>query len=317
MSKTTENVIVVIAMIAIVAGLLLFVGFYDIRDWLSKPFIWKQFPDVEIQLYRKEETSQEDMTLYFMIKNKTQKEIKDYAFLTYIEGTEVEVASHYSYDTVDPFGVASAEVTISTDPSFTEIRVEEETFDKIRNTALENLQIQYKTVYLEDENGVLVKNNGTGKIVTILIVSLVLGLLGMVKRFPVWMRIILKICSLPVAVLAVALLLFAGGGNGAGAEQRANDSRYNNAKQRYNRAAALKAGGVKTGNVEVTAKAQAEMDRAMADMLTSNGKGNDAAARYKREANLKAGATMTGRRGDAARAQANMDKALADMIKKE
>ena len=44
MSKTTENVIVIIIMVAIVIGLLYFVGYDNIEDWLSTPFVWKE-PD--------------------------------------------------------------------------------------------------------------------------------------------------------------------------------------------------------------------------------------------------------------------------------
>lgn len=326
MSKTTENIIVVIIMLAIVVGLLCFIGYDNIKDWLSTPFIWKENDDITIQPFNKQETSDEDITIQFLIENRTGQTIKEYEFWVYIEDVEIKIASKYLYDTVDPYDVKIEEATITKDtfPAFSEIEVDESTYEKFLNMKLESLQTLVKTVYLRNEDDVLVHNNGTGKIIAILAVSLILGLLGIVNKFPVWLRITLKVCSLPITLFLVILCvfwLFASGKNNSSGSQSSNDIQHREAKQRYDRAANLKAGAIKTGNVHSAAKAQEQMDRAMADMITANGSGSssarEAADRYKRESNLKAGATITGRTGDAARAQANMDKALSDMIKRK
>ena len=68
-------------------------------------------------------------------------------------------------------------------PAFSEIVVDESTYEKFLNMKLESLQTLVKTVYLRNEDDVLVHNNGTGKIIAILAVSLILGLLGIVNKF--------------------------------------------------------------------------------------------------------------------------------------
>lgn len=230
-----------------------------------------------------------------------------------------------------PYDTIIEEVTVTKDihPSFTEIEVDELTYEKILSANIENLNTVTRMVYLQGEDGILVNNNGWtkwAKIISIFAVSMLAGILVINEVVKVtWIRLILKLLCIPaiIIILVFGVVFLAGGDrkSSESARTRSSDNQYRSAKQRYDRAANLKAGAIMTGNTHSAAKAQQEMDRAMADMITAKGSGNSAertaAARYKREANLKAGATITGRPGDAARAQAEMDKAIADMIKGE
>lgn len=319
MSKKTENIIVILIMIAIVAGLLLTVGYENIKDWLGTPFVWKSHEDINVLLFYKTEETEDELSVRILIENRTHKEIKVFEFLTYVEGVQIPIHSQYLYNTIEPYGQKMEIVTLTKAEyaGFADVKVDSQTYDKIKNTPQEDLRFEYRTVYLEDEDQVLVNNNGTKKIITILVAAVVLGLLGMIKKFPVWLRIILKVCSLPLAILLIIMLLFVWGRSVSGNTQSANNSQYDSAKKRYDRAATLKAGAIRSGNRHSAAKAQAEMDHAMADMIVARGGDRSAANNYKREASLKAGAVITGRGGDAARSQANMDKDLTKMLEKK
>ena len=130
-----------------------------------------------------------------------------------------------------------------------------------------------------------------------------------------WLRILVKIMSVPGLVVG-AIVLFAlafGGSSGSqSSAPSATDHRKKRAAEEYKRAATIKAGAVMRGQTGSAAKAQERMDRAMADMVGGN---SDAARRYKQAANHKAGAVMHGQTDSAAKAQKEMDKAMADMIR--
>lgn len=322
MSKTTENIIVIIIMVAIVVGLLCFVGIGGIKNWLSTPFVWKEPDFLSIQYAG---TLEEGYHRYVLleVENRSEHEIRDYEFQVLVGTTVVELSS------LDAAMIRKGDFKSSNEVKangFTTIGfscngygLEKEVYDLFNNLDYNSINnLQYRVVKLESTGETLFSNNGWIKIITILIFSLVAGLLGLVQKFPVWLRIILKVCSLPIALCLIIVIFCAASSSSSGETKKANSSRANAAQQRYNRAANQKAGAIKTGNVHSAAKAQAEMDKAMAEMIAAKGAGNraveNAAARYKREADLKAGATITGRGGDAAKSQANMDKAMAEMM---
>ena len=329
MSKTTENIIVVIIMVAILIGLLCFVGYDNIKDWLSTPFVWKEPDFLSIEYVSTWEERNVKYVL-FEVYNSSEHEIDSYTFQV-VTDNEVVKLSSLNGSTFSPSGNLMYTGNIEAN-GFTTIAFScskynllgEETYDLFKNMNSSDIKnLEYRVVELDSRSDTLFSNNGWIKIITILVASLVLGLLGLVNKFPVWMRIILKTCGLPIALCLAILYLFSKGSpdtsNNTDTGTSTNDSQYREAQQRYNRAANLKAGAVSTGNRHSAAKAQEQMDRAMADMIMAKGSGSssarDAAARYRREANLKAGATITGNAANAARAQANMDKAMADMIK--
>lgn len=310
MSKTTENIIVITIMVAIVIGLLCFVGYDNVKDWLSEPFVWKE-PDFLTIEYVGALEKNDNPYLFFEVYNSSGKEIDSYNFQI-VAGKEVlKFGSLDLWKDIDAYGFTTLEVRCN------KWNIPEgilEHFQSMSSSDIEN--IECRVVELNNGSDTLFSNNGTIKIITILVASLALGLLGLVNKFPVWLRIVLKVCGLPIVLCLLVPFLFAKGKGDSSETQSSNDSQYSEAQQRYKRAANQKAGAISAGNRHSAAKAQEEMDRAMADMITAKGSGYSSAKEaYKRAANWKAGATINGRAGDAARAQAVMDRAMADMIK--
>ena len=316
MSKTTENIIVVILMVAIVAGMLYFVGYSKIEDWLSTPFVWKEPEYLSVEYLGAQEQGN-DKYIYFQVHNSSEHTFDSYKFRVETPDGTIKFGSLDSWTDIEPYSYTTLSLKCSTYSMLGE--EEYNLFKNMSSSDIENLE--YRVVELSQLSDTIFENKGWGKVVIILVVSLVLGLFGLVDSFPVWLRIILKVCSLPLALFVILLLIFgkyrgsSGAPDGDSTSQGSSDSQFQSAQQRYNRAANQKAGALNTGNTHSAAKAQEEMDRAMADMIAARGGNSDAAARYRREANLKAGATITGNAANAARAQANMDKAMADMIK--
>ncbi len=325
MNRTAENIIVAIIVVAILIGLFCIVGYDNIKSWLSTPFVWKEPDFLHIEFIDAIE-EKNDKKLLFLIYNTSEHLIDSYRFQV-ITDTEVLEFNSLNASTVIGKNLTSNSGNIAandfTTLSYTCSRYNGlseayEYFEKLDSNDIEKLQ--YRIVQLKSRTETLISNNGWFKIIVILAVSILAGVLVLNDIVKVtWLRMIMKIMCVPaiLIILAIGLVFFASGNSGSSGN--ANDSQYNSAQQRYNRAANLKAGAIKTGNAHSAAKAQEEMDRAMADMITAKGSGSSsarsAAARYKQAANWKAGAAITGRTADAARAQASMDKAMADMIK--
>lgn len=329
MSETMENVIVLIVMVAIVIGLLCFVGYGNIKEWLCTPFVWKEQDIVDIE-YRGALEIEKYKRLIFSVYNSSEHIIDDYTFQVV---TAEGISEFTCYDATALWGNGYTSNTGRLEENgFTTItfrcdgwKAEEENYAYLEGLTSEEIQeLEYRVVELKDTGETLFRNHGWWKVITILAASLVLGLLGFVERLPVWLRIGLKACGLPcLLVVGVFLVIFASaaGSSGSSSSSSSDSSASESAKKRYKRAASLKAGAIKTGSVHNAAKAQEEMDKAMADMIAAKGSGSSAeraaAERYKRAASHKAGAVMTGRTGDAARSQAEMDRAMADMINKK
>ena len=110
------------------------------------------------------------------------------------------------------------------------------------------------------------------------------------------------------------MMFFAFGGGES--SERAADNAENESKRRaaneYKRLSNLKRGSLVNGDTANAARVQAQMDKAMADMIA--GSSSRAKQDYKRLATLKSGALVHGDAANAARVQAQMDKAMADMI---
>lgn len=214
MSKTAENIIVVVLMVAILAGLIYFVGIERIEDYLSVPFRWKEDEKVTVLPYRVEQTAEDEVTVRFAVQNDYFQELKEYEFLVYVEGVKTQIQSMYTYNTVAPLGTNTEEVVFTT-KEFTyggAEQVDQATFDTIRNKNALELDVDVKPLYLRNEEGVFLKNTGWGKIAIILAVSLVLFLLGLVEKIPVFLRILLKVCGLPLVIALIVMMIFASSG---------------------------------------------------------------------------------------------------------
>lgn len=325
MKKSTENLLSIAIAVLILIVILAGVGVEGVQQWLSEPFVWEETEVMKLHLLEKEVLDEEYIELTFLVDNRLWEQVEEYEYDVWLEGVQFTVESEYLYDAVDSWdsGLKKKTITIDSTPGFNDIPVEQAIFEKISQSDLSDLEFRYRTVLLEaEETGTIVNNSGTVKIIVLLVCSLVLGLLGLVQKFPVWLRIAFKICALPIVVVLALLYLLALGKSDQATNstsKTSDNSTYREAQTRYNRAASQRAGAVQHGNRHSAAKAQHEMDRAMADMIGSqknkDSSFREAQARYNRAASLKAGATITGRPADAAKAQAQMDRAMADMLK--
>lgn len=323
MRRTAENITVVIIVVAILIGLFCFVGYDNIKAWLSTPFVWKEPDFLHIEFLGALEGKDNKGKLFFWVHNTSEHNIDHYVFQVVTDIGVVEFNSLHASTGLDSDIAANDFTTLSyTCSKYNGLEETYEYFDNLSSNDIEKLQ--YRIIKLKSRTETLISNNGWFKIIAILVVSILAGVLVLNDIVKVtWLRIIMKIMCVPtiLIILALGVALLSGGDKGSSAKARASSNKdtKERAAANYKRAANLKAGAVSTGNRHSAAKAQEQMDKAMADMIMAKGAGSssarDAAARYRREANLKAGATITGRAGDAARAQANMDKALADMIK--
>lgn len=312
-----ENIIVAILMVLIVVGLLVFVGFNPIKEWLSTPFQWKEPEDVGIYLIDVEDFGMKDRLVFeFVVANESPETITEAVF-------EVQCGSMtLEWELFDIERYDTKVVRETKDVSSFSGGLSQEDYEYFQTVDRTEVPLTYRTLRLETEDGTVIKNNGTVKIITILAVSLVLWLIGLLKVLPKWLRIILKTCGLPAlavvgaVILLVAVLMASRGSTASAVSER----KMEDAQQRYKRAASLKAGAVSTGSTANAARAQAEMDRAMSDMIGATGSSDNssfrsAQQRYNRAASQKAGAQIQGNKANAARAQAEMDRAMADMIK--
>ncbi len=208
MNKTQENVMVFVLMVAITIGLLAFVGYDNIKDWLSTPFIWKTSDDVAIEVLSVNEKSDDKLSVELFMYNRTNQSIREYEFWVYINGVKVEIPS-FNGPKLIPSISDSYEIKITNKDrgSYGEISVDNSTFQKLKRSDPEDIKIESKVRYIEFNDGTTVKNKGTFKVILIMVLSLILGLLGLVDDFPVWLRIILKVFLLPAIILLVLILL--------------------------------------------------------------------------------------------------------------
>lgn len=324
MSKTAENITVVVIVVAILIGLFCFIGYDNIKEWLSTPFVWKEPDFLQIEFVDAIE-EKNDKKLLFLVYNTSEHLIDNYRFQVVTDTEVLEFDSlnastvisnsltSYSGD-IEANGFTTLSYTCS---SYNRLKQKYEYFDSLDSQEIEKLQI--RIVRLKSRTETLISNNGWLKIIAILAVSILAGVLVLKDIVKVtWLRIIMKIMCVPaiLIILAVGIVLLAGGDKESSARARASSDKQTRerAAANYKRAANLKAGALAHGDTQGAARAQAEMDRAMADMVTGNAQ-SGAKANYKREAQLRAGAQIQGNQKEAAKAQSHMDKYMADMIK--
>lgn len=320
-----ENVIVAIIMVAIVIFSVVFIGVEPIKDWLKAPITWDKPEYIDITL-ESMDIYEDEIALNYEITNTSDIEFTEFEFITIVNGVKIPIQAFNTAGRLDD----SLKKTVFLNSNFYTVGgepIDKETFESFVNTPFNEIKsdFEFNTVHLKgrDENGddFEFKNSGTLKIILILVSSAVLGYLGIDKVKQPWLRIILKVCGLPAILLIFAVMLFfafVGSNNGSGGSSASvNDAKVRQAKARYKEAANQKKGAVAFGNKSGAAAAQAEMDKAMADMIAGSSDSSamrQAQSRYKEAANHKKGAASRGNRQAAAHAQAEMDKALADML---
>ncbi len=322
-----ENIIVAIIMVVIVLFSVIFIGVEPIKDWLKEPITWDKPEYIDIALTNIE-TYDDGVGIEYLITNTSGIEFSEYDFITTVNGVKIPIQSFNTGGDLNTSKEKTVILTTDSFPLMSEIPINEETYQDFLNTPLYELKsdFEFNTIHLKgrDENGdnFEFKNNGTVKIILIVAISAVLGYLGIDKVKQPWLRIILKVCGLPAILLIFAIMLFfafVAGNKGSGeSSDSVNDAKVRNAQARYKEAANQKKGAVALGNKSGAAAAQAEMDKAMADMIAGSSNSTamrQAQSRYKNAANCKKGAVSRGNKENAAHAQAEMDKALADMLK--
>lgn len=326
----SENIIVAIIMVVIILFSVVVIGVEPIKVWLDKPIIWDEPDYLDVSLVyvgKNGQYSDDELILKFAIENSSDYFIKEYEILTEINGVEITLnqdASYYTSErrTIDKKSIAILDriATTNSVSGFysTTFNIDEKTYNELLYGDLDNIKLSYKTVSLYDGDKYLINNNGTFKIILIVIISAVLGAIGIFWAKEKWLRILLKVCGLPAVliIILVALIVLIGSRSGGG--QGETSGAFKSAQERYKNAASHKAGHLQHGNTAEAAKAQAQMDSAMADMIGSSSNNSNfrsAQERYKRAAAHKAGHLQHGNTADAARAQAEMDRAMADMMK--
>ncbi len=323
LTGTQENVIVGVVAVLLTALLLIFVGWPRIEYWFSTPIIWNDPDYITVEAVDKKET---DNRIYLQINvfNASSQQITSYD-LDIVCGSAV-----YPYGGFSSWedGVWRDGHTLSKLISVNKDRYDR--YDRAFFKALAGkdvedikLKVHVRELYSGDEK--LVKQTGLVKIIGLAVISVVSGLLVAKANIQnQWLRLLLKLLCVPsLVVLFVLMIAVSSSGESGNSEATGRSEADANARRRaaenYKRAAGHKAGAVMTGRPQDAARAQRDMDRAMADMLVPGGSQTDsarkrAAEEYKRQAGHKAGAAIHGNRENAARAQGQMDKAFADMI---
>lgn len=313
-----ENIVVFAIMALIVIITLVTIGLDPIKHWLTEPIIWKNADFLNIYLVDKvQESTDDELTLLFAASNASADELDEYEFEFQINSVYFDINS-YDQKNIGAHDIITIEKRITADDfasGASILTVDQSTFEDIKNSAPEQIDFSYKIKELKSNGYTIIKNNGVAKTILLLILSAVIGIIGFSSIIkPAWLRIIFKICALPAIIilllLSIALAIF---GKGSVPNTTASDGAKQRAAQNYKRQAQLKANALQSGRYEDAARAQGQMDKSMADMISSSSstaKKNN----YKMHATWKANAEMRGNKKDAAKAQAMMDKDLADLI---
>ena len=310
LSSKGENFLVALIAIGLIVFALVKFGYNNSKEWLLSPIVWKDPEGYTISLVDKED-SLVHMKLTFIISNDTGSDISRGEFYAIVDGNYLRFTS----DAIKPYSWAKADVYIADSGSAGRF------CKAVYGKQIEEIDPEYHVSYLMNEDELRdgdysFKANRWLKPVLLLVFSALfcfLGISGIVKFQP--LRIILKVAGVPM-LLIVIIILAGASGKGAAETSQTGDpglkDRQRRASEEYKRQAGFKAAAEQRGDRAGAARAQREMDKAMADMVGGNSK---AAQRYKQYAGYKAGASMTGRTADAARAQVQTDKAMADMIR--
>ena len=315
LTGTQENVIVGVVAVLLTVFLFVFVGWGGLKNWFSTPLIWHDPDYITVEALSKKETD-DDIFLQIYIKNDSYKRITSY---------KLDIVCGSSVYTIGDVYFGEGEYNIAES-----IYVKKDGSDADFYKALSGkdvkdikLKVHVRELYSGDEK--LVKQTGLVKIIGLAVISVLSGLLVAKANIKnQWLRLLLKLLCVPSLVVLFVLIVAVSSSDNSGSSvatgrSAADANARSRASENYKQQSGYKAGAVMTGRPQDAARAQRDMDRAMADMLVPGGSQTDsarkrAAEEYKRQAGHKAGAVIHGNRENAARAQGQMDKAFADMI---
>ncbi|MBQ6162952.1 MAG: hypothetical protein IJK23_00620 [Clostridia bacterium] len=308
LSKTQENVAVGVVAVLLAALLFILVGWDGIKNWFSKPLIWRDPDYITAEAELKTEADGKIDLLIFVI-NASSNRITKYDLDIVCGSAVCSFGGTSGWETEHVLTKRILAEKDGRNASFYEALTGKDVEDIA-------LKVHVRSLYSGDEK--LVKQTGLVKIIGLAVISVASGLLVAGELVGNrWLRMLLKLLCVPSLVLffGAILVLSAAGSSGNRAESGGSASESHTrgaAAENYKRQAGYKAGAVMTGRQQDAARAQGQMDKSFADMISPGN--SEAKKEYQRQAQLKAGAVMTGRPQDAARAQGQMDKAFADMI---
>lgn len=315
LTGTQENVIVGAVAVLLTVFLFVFVGWDGLKNWFSTPLIWHDPDYITVEPVYIEESADE-IKLLIYVCDRSLDRVTSYK-LDILCGSAVYTIRDSSFNKHE--SLHPKRIDLDKDGPHADF------YKALSGKDVKDIKLKVHVRELYSGDKKLVKQTGLVKIIGLAAVSALSGILvvgGNVRNQ--WLRLLLKLLFVPtlVAFFAVVIIfVVAGNSDNSAAKSGSTVEEINrrSAAERYKRAAGHKAGAVMTGRPQDAARAQRNMDKAMADMLVPGGPQTDsarksAAEEYKRAAGHKAGAAIHGNRENAARAQGQMDKAFADMI---
>lgn len=308
--KKNENLLVGIVSVAVIILMLIVFGYDNIKFWLSTPIVWKAPDHIELNVIPGEKLESTDsLKVKFIVSNNSAEKIKDFEIFVYGGHKKLELNGFMNPD-IDSYDSIIIEETIGSDGDYKGL------YKKLSRQSDGTLpELKYHVKRLDYDNGETFKQTGIVKIIIIMGLSLAAGILliGEFVNEP-RLKLVLKFLCVPAIVLIFAVILFLAIAGRGGGSSSSSDSAKQAAARDYKRYAGYRANAMARGNQRDAAFAQAQMDKAMADMMTGS-KSSDAKKAFKREANLRAGAAAHGNTAEAARAEARMAGHFADMMK--
>ena len=282
--QKSENIVVIASMVAILILLFVLVGWSGIKTWLTTPLVWKGQDSLEVHYYGVLPTknADEDYKLYLGLENHTNKEITDYEMTFLIGEEEIEYTSLYNNE-ISAFGITDVTLDITTDgsASYGQTAVSQTTLQKLMDADADDDLFDCRIRSLTSNDEKVVKNTGLYKVLLTIALSLVLGIIGFFGNIDKqWLRIILKLCALPVVIVCLLLVAafyainYANSPEGKAAMEESRQQyvarKKSEAQRKYDQAAHTKAACVARGDHRGAAYAQANMDRAMAEIMKNS-----------------------------------------------
>ncbi len=303
LTNTQENLVAGAAAVVTAALLLIFVGWPRIRYWFSTPIVWNDPDYITVKAVDMKERA-DTIDLQINVINASSQQITSYKLDIVCD------SAVYSFGSVFGWGdghILSEEITVRKEGYNAAF------FKALSGKAVKDLalEIHVRSLYNKDEK--IVKQSGLMKIILLAALSLASGLLAANIKNQ-WLRLLLKLLSIPSLALLIVLMAFVSSSGGSKEKGRsaADEGARRRAAENYKRQAGYKAGAKMTGRPQDAARAQGQMDRSFADMIAAND--SQAKKEYQRWAQHKANAEMRGNQQDAAFAQRRMDRYMAEML---
>lgn len=280
--QKSENIVVVVSMVAILILLFIVVGWSGIKTWLTTPLIWRGQDSLSVHCYGVVPVwnTDADYKLYLGLENHTDKEIDDYDMRFLIGDDEIKYTSLFN-DEISAYGMTDVTLEITTDGSanYGQSEVSQATLEMLKDPS-DDL-VDCRIIKLESNGDTVVNNNGLLKVILTIVLSLALGIIGFFGSVDKqWVRILLKVCALPIVIVCLLLVAafyavnYANSPEGQAAAEKGKQEyaarKKSEAQRKYDHAAHTKAACEARGDYKGAAYAQETMDRQMAEILKNS-----------------------------------------------